>query len=99
QELPLANGLQGFVGGQLSYVGDRLGQFVDVPPAQRQVYPAYTQVNLHTGLKYDSWTANLYINNATDRRGAIAGGAGSGFNNYLVYIQPRTIGITLARRF
>jgi len=104
QEFPVTSGLTANVGGSLTYVGDRKGEFVPSAAlaAQRQTYPSYTQADLHAGVKADVWRANLFIQNLTDKRGV----TGGGFNNqtnynpyWFNYIQPRTIGVSVERTF
>ena len=104
QAFPLANGLDARVGGSLTYVGDRVGEFVPSPALapQRQQYPAYTQLDLNAGVRYDDWRVNAFVQNVTDKRGV----AGGGFNNqtnynayWFNYIQPRTIGLSLEKTF
>jgi iron complex outermembrane receptor protein len=98
QEFPLTSRLTGYVGGAVSYVGARLGQFISTP--QRQDYPSYAQANLRGGVKYESWTANFYANNVADRRGVTGGGVGTSYNpGAFTYIQPRTIGLNVAKAF
>lgn len=96
QEFPLANDLTGIVGGALSYVGARFGQFVDSP--QRQAYPDYTRTDVHIGLTHGGWKANFYVNNIANIRGLVGGGIGA-TPNIFYYIQPRTIGLSLTNRF
>jgi iron complex outermembrane receptor protein len=97
QEFPLGTDLRGFVGGAVSYIGERQGLFTASP--ERQYFPAYARTDLRAGLKYNSWTTNLYANNVADRRGAISGGLGTfpPFGFYL--IEPRTIGLSLVKAF
>jgi len=102
QDFPLGSSVSAFVGGSVSYVGDRLGVFTYAPPAvpPRQVLPGYTKADLHGGARYDSWTLNFFVNNVADRRGALTGGLGTsptpyGFN----YIQPRTVGLSVVKTF
>ena len=90
--------LKGVVGGALSYVGDRLDAFSSASP-QRQDLPAYAKLDLHAGTKYDSWTANLYVNNVTDKRGLISGGIGNQLPYSFYFIQPRTVGLSVAKTF
>jgi len=110
QEFPLAVAVTGFVGAQVSLVGDRLGEFpacssptaLSLCPsaaAPRQDYPNYTQTNLRAGAKYGPWTTHLFINNVTDRRGLIGGGAGAFPPNAVEYIRPRTVGLNVSRSF
>jgi iron complex outermembrane receptor protein len=96
-DFPLASRLTGFAGGSLSYVGDREGEFT--ASAQRQDLPAYAKLDLRTGIKYDSWTTDLFLNNVTDKRGVLSGGLGSFPPFGFVYIQPRTVGLSVAKSF
>lgn len=90
--------MKGFVGGALSYVGDREDAFSSSSP-QRQDLPAYAKLDLRTGAKYDSWTANLYVNNVADKRGLISGGVGNAIPYAFYYIQPRTVGLSVSKTF
>jgi iron complex outermembrane receptor protein len=86
------------VGGMLSYVGDRLGNFSASASSPRQVLPSYVRTDLHVGAEYDTWSLNLFINNAFDRRGLLNGPADT-FPPAFIYMQPRTIGLNLAKTF
>ena len=61
----------GFLGGSLSYVGRREGEFA--ASAVRQDLPAYARTDLQAGLEYAAWTFNLFVNNVADKRGILAG--------------------------
>lgn len=98
QEFPLWGTATGAVGGSVSYVGERRGVFLDVPDP-RQVFPAYTQVDLHAALKYDTWSVNAFVNNVTDKRALIGGGTGNFIPFIFNYTQPRTIGLSLTKTF
>jgi iron complex outermembrane receptor protein len=97
EDVPLWGPVFGFAGAQLSYVGGRVGQFVDSGP--RQAFPAYAQTNLRAGLRSDDWTVSAFANNVTDRRGIVAGGIGSNIPYAFQYIAPRTIGVSVSRSF
>ncbi len=102
EEFPITAGLRGFVGGSLSYVGDRIGNFTAPPPAvpPRQDYPAYARTDVRVGAKFASWTADVYVNNLTDRRGILFGGLGTVPNPAaFTYIQPRTVGLLATVKF
>ena len=102
QEFPLSGALTGYVGATESYLGQRDGAYGNtngIYGTQRFVSPAYAKTDLRAGAKYDSWTANFYINNATDRRGLISGDDQDAFANIRYLIQPRTIGLSLAKAF
>jgi iron complex outermembrane receptor protein len=67
EQFSVAGAITGFVGGTLSYVGKRESPY----STPRLIYPAYARTDLRAAAKYDAWMANFYINNVTDRRGAI----------------------------
>lgn len=96
-EFSLVGALTGFIGGDVDYVGDRKGEFTTAPPPPRQSYPAYAQINLHGGIRYETWTGNVFINNLTDKRGILGGGLGSYPPYAFSYIQPRTVGLSIAK--
>jgi outer membrane receptor protein involved in Fe transport len=87
----------GFAGGALSYVGDRVGVFTQTPA--RQDYPSYARTDVRIGVKSELWTASAYINNVTDKRAALSGGVGYFLPQSFIYIQPRTVGLSLVRMF
>jgi outer membrane receptor protein involved in Fe transport len=97
-DFPLTTDMKGFVGGALTYVGDRQDAFSSVS-VERQDLPAYAKLDLRAGTKYDSWTANLYVNNVTDKRGLISGGVGNAIPYAFYYIQPRTVGLSVTKTF
>jgi outer membrane receptor protein involved in Fe transport len=97
-EFPLAPGMKGFVGGELSYVGDRQDAFSSVS-AERQDLPAYAKLDLRTGTTFDAWTVNVYVNNVDNKRGLISGGVGNAIPYAFYYIQPRTVGLNVSKTF
>jgi len=99
QEVALANDVLGFAAVTLSYVGKRQGEFSAGFGAGRQDYPAYTKADVRVGATYEAWSTNLYVNNVSDQRGLIAGGLGTLNPNAFTLIQPRTIGLSVARTF
>lgn len=98
QDVPISSRTMLFFGGQVSYVGGRLGIFEYLP--QRTNYPSYAETSLRAGVLVNGWRLALFANNVTDRRGALGGYlpvpyGGTGYT----YIQPRTLGISVARTF
>ncbi len=92
------------MGGSVSYVGNRKGEFV--PTRQeaplRQTYPSYAQLDLHLGVKSEDWKINLSIQNVTNQRGVTGGGYNNQttFNRYwLNYVRPRTVGLSFEKSF
>jgi iron complex outermembrane recepter protein len=97
QDFPLTSRVSGFVAGEVSYVGNREGVFTGSP--QRQYFPDYAKTNLRGGIKYESWTANFFVNNVADKRGILNGGIGLALPTEFYYIQPRTVGVSVAKAF
>jgi hypothetical protein len=85
----------------VSYVGNREGIFTGSAgvPAPRQEFPAYAKSDVRGGVKYDTWTFSLFANNVSDRRGILAGGLGTDIPYAFQFIQPRTLGLSVARTF
>ncbi len=98
KDFPLNGEWSGFAGGMLSYVGARQDVF-PVASAERQYLPAYAKQDVRVGAKSQDWTVNLYMNNVADRRGVIAGGIGNVIPYSFYLIQPRTVGLNIARQF
>lgn len=100
QEFQISAGVTAFFGGAFSYVDDRLGQFQST--TTREEFPSYTQLDLRAGLRSEHWNLNVFVNNLDDERGVLRGGLDavvSDVANNFAYIQPRTIGVSLARSF
>jgi outer membrane receptor protein involved in Fe transport len=91
----LHNSLDGFIGAHVAYIGERMGPFAD----PRVVSPAYARSDFRAGMMYDSWTANFYVNNFTDRRGIISADLQSFIPYSRYYIMPRAVGLTVSRTF
>jgi iron complex outermembrane receptor protein len=85
----------------VSYVPDRVGEFSSVylVPPERQDLPDYTKIDLRAGVNYDTWKLNLYVNNLADKRGVLDGGLDLIPSNAFLYIQPRTIGMSVSKTF
>jgi outer membrane receptor protein involved in Fe transport len=98
QQFPLGANVTGFVGGAVSYIGDRLSVF-RAAGLPRQDFPGYTKADLSAGAIFDSWRVNVYINNVTDRRGVLQGGLGYLIPSSFFYIPPRTTGVSVSKTF
>lgn len=104
QEFPLTRTVSGFVGSNLSYVGDRFGNFenrvMSGAQTMRILYGPYAKLNLLAGANYEKWAIKLSATNVTDRRGVINGGEGNLLPPYAyIYIQPRTLYLSVSRQF
>lgn len=90
--------------GALSYTDD---SWNNLETELRTKQPAYTIVNLAAGIEEESWSLNLFIDNATDERAQITRYDATYFDPFDAIIQdtsigvnrPRTIGIRYGRRF
>ena len=87
----------GLIGASASYVGSRLGEFTGT--TLRESLPSYVRTDVHVGARNELWLFNVYANNIADRRGVLSGGLGFFPPSAFQYIQPRTIGLSLARSF
>jgi iron complex outermembrane receptor protein len=100
EEMPLANSIRGFIGGSVSYVGNRADIFRASLEQPRNMLPGYAQVNLRAGVRYDAWTASLFVSNLADKRGVLAFPVSYATTSPVVnYIQPRTAGLSVSRTF
>jgi outer membrane receptor protein involved in Fe transport len=97
--------MDAYLQGAAAYVGSR---WADLRTAQRDVLgeiPDYTIVNFSAGISRDSWTLELFANNAFDEEGQvdrwaqcdalICGETGT----YITPTQPRTVGIKFGQKF
>lgn len=96
QDFPLRSRVMGFVSGDASFVGNRLGDFAS---EARAFYPGYTKADVQTGVRIDTWKINLYANNVGNELGILGGGVGYDPPNAFVYITPRTVGINISKTF
>lgn len=78
------------------YVGKRISNFL-APNLPRQVFPSYVRIDLQAGYRWESWTANIYLNNVFDERGIINQDNFQTFR--YTYISPRALGILFTRDF
>jgi len=104
QDFPLWRGWTGFVGGAFDYVGLRYAEFASSSTSPRIQMPAYSTLNLRMGALHELWLFNLFVNNVGDRRGIVGGFAGAvetgNADQYAgTVIQPRTVGLSVARSF
>jgi iron complex outermembrane recepter protein len=97
QEFSITDKLSAFAAGDLSYAGDRVGEFTT--SALRARYPGYGQINLRTGARIDAWTVQLLVNNIADKRGLLYGGLGSANPAAYFFITPRTASVSISRAF
>ena len=64
--------------------------------------PAYTTLDINGGINVGGFELGAYVRNLTDERGQVSAYtqfAGLGVPNWVNYIRPRTIGVTVNRNF
>lgn len=88
-------GLRPTVGATLRSVSDRLAGF---GTANNYRLPAYTSVDLRSGIALSSINVQLYVHNVFDERGQL-GNMLPVFGTRIAIQQPRTVGITATTRF
>ena len=98
QDFTLTDAVDAFVGGNVSYVGKRVGTFQ--PDPERSIFPSYWQFDLTAGVKWDSgWRLNAFVTNLTDERGILRTGADSNIPTAVTYIRPRNFGLAVSKTF
>lgn len=97
-----SSGWSGFVGGNLSFIGERYSNFNTVP-APRVRLPSYNIINLHMGVNYRGWTIQAFVKNLANKHGISSispetlNPIGSPFQ--ATYQTPRTIGVSATVAF
>ena len=92
------------VRGALVYVGERESSLLTYDREVLGKLPAYTTLDLATGVGKNNWTAELYIANVFDERGENSRGvecvtAVCGAQVYSYIIYPRIIGLRFSQEF
>ncbi len=107
QQFPITAYLNGFAGGSVNYVGNRVGPFVGADPTGQIRFPmsAYTLGTIRAGVRTtDGWNGTVYVSNLGNAR-AILSGQSRGLISApdspfgATFVQPRTVGISLSKSF
>ncbi len=97
-----------YIGGGLAYVGNRYAEFSNILPTatantaygSRVKLPSYTTVDLRAGIYSDDWRFAAYIKNLGDKRGVVEATTRGGTSSpQAIFLQPRTMGVTVTRSF
>lgn len=108
KDFRLTDFLSASAAANLTYVGSRISEFVNTGAilgnnqlAPRFDLPSYTQLDLRGGLSTTSnWRLDLYVRNVTDKDGVVTATNRNGTSiTSVVFLQPRTYGITLSKSF
>jgi len=84
------------------YLADPVTGAVTTTPDPGFAYmPGYSMINAHVGLETARWSASLYVNNLTDKRGITNVLWDSPFTpgRYTYYVMPRIVGVRLRVSF
>jgi len=104
-DFPLTAEIGGFVGASSHYQGNRVTDFVSSSPQgyQRPVLPAYTTVDLRSGVTRRGLEFTLYVKNVGNEHGLnyLTSTMFDGFSPPYAasVIQPRTVGLSLSQKF
>ena len=108
KDFRLSESLRASAAANVTYVGSRTSEFVNtgalLPGGQlapRFDLPSYTQLDLRGGVSTTSnWRVDLYVRNVTDKEGVVTAGNRNGTSSSsVVFLQPRTYGVTLSKSF
>ena len=94
---PLVGNWIGSVGMNLSYRGAVNSYFASNP--FNLPLKAYTLTNLRAGVIYRRWSVTLFAHNVTNERAQVSAINSTQDPHALLTVQPRTVGITVTRRF
>ena len=95
-------GSPAFVAVNLGHTGDRMVSFDANLGAPNYKLPAYTTVDVNAGVQVAGFDLGAYVRNLGDTRGQVSAYtqfAGLGVPNWVNYIRPRTVGVTVSRAF
>jgi len=97
---PINDTLNGFVWGNVEYVGDRHTEFSHDPNTNYRKMDAFTIANLRVGVRWDDFDFSVYLHNVFDDDGVIRALRRPPFDpDAVIRTQPRTFGIILRKYF
>ncbi len=105
---PLVNGWEAMAAADVNlrgrensyFASARLTNITVVPPIYENVLLSpYTLVNLRLGVLKDQWSVVAFARNLTNKRAEVSAINSTQDPNALLTVQPRTIGLTVTRRF
>jgi iron complex outermembrane receptor protein len=105
QDFRVSELVTAFAGASVNYVDSRVGAFVNTAAEVRAQMPSYTLAGVRGGIRTTTgWTVNAYVSNIGNERGVLLAGsrAGTSFPTdpfSKTVVQPRTIGVSVAKSF
>jgi outer membrane receptor protein involved in Fe transport len=95
---PLSATLEGFVGGQLRFSGERLSAPNSAAVFPSYKLPSYTLGDLRAGVRYGKYELSVFARNIGDERAQIGALFQQG-STYTILQRPRTFGASLSAQF
>ena len=88
----------------MAHQGNRTNDLRDAQSAVFGKLDAYTLLDLSAGWKKDSWSIDVFLKNATNKRAELArfsecAALTCGEESYTVFAQPRTLGVRFSKEF
>ena len=88
----------------VAHQGDRTNDLREAQSAKFGTLDAYTLLDLSAGWKKDSWSIDVFLKNATNKRAELArfsecAALTCGDESYTVFAQPRTLGVRFSKEF
>jgi len=96
---PITGNWQGVFATDISYRDAETGYFAGTNNRFNVPLAPYTLVNLRLGLINGPWSVTAFARNLTDKRAQVSVINSSQDPNALLTVRPRTIGVTLTRKF
>jgi len=89
-----------FVQAAYMYTGDSYNTLFDggTISTQRRTQKSYKVLNTSVGMERENWSAQVYVNNLTDQRGAVWINAVT-WDQRVTINQPRSLGVSFTRSF
>jgi iron complex outermembrane receptor protein len=103
ERFALTGAIQGFIGGDVSYVGKRYEGFPPSLGEPQPLVPSYTYGNVHTGFAVNGYTVTAFVKNVTNDRGVLSTqqqfAPATTLPLHTAFITPRTVGISILKQF
>jgi len=87
-----------FTGANRELCREPAGRIYPRHPSDRS-YGGYAKTDLRAGATFETWTLTAYVTNLFGRRGVLSGGLGTTIPFAFYDIEPRSIGVTVAKTF
>lgn len=103
QEFDISANLEGSIGAAFTYVGDRPSEFLSVNATRNDRFdiPSYSTFDVRGRVTYkEDWALSAYVRNLFDERGIAVAQHRNGTNvPTALFIQPRSVGVTVSKSF